>query len=1382
MGNEVSIPPINGIVKPSISVAINEIISELNSIFTNNTSSPQYLLSFATDLQNRLGNLSNSIDDLQANAPSPQNQLTSLQGAIDGITSTLSSYIASNNNTVSNISQSLITITSNLNNVNNSLGSVNIVDLSTTLTNLIATVNNQITALSNKVDKTTTVNGRALIGNIAITPSDIGLNNVNNTTDLNKPISTDTQTALNQKISVGVPITAGSVGSSNAVPVISYNTNGLITSAGTTSIAITPTQAGLSNVQNVNTTQASNVTLDQPITSQSTNINQGDNVMIALTKLQNQQGNKVPKVSGTVTNLIPVFDSTGGLQSSSMRFNDLGTSSIDVLSASSVINKINSAIVGVVNLRGSYSVASTSYPTTNGSGSGGIILKGDLWYASDSGTLGGNLVSNGYSILALVDAPGQINSNWSIIPSGVNYTPEDQANKTNTTMSTSSVAYPTVGLVKSYVDTGLSAKENTVSTGLSTQYYKGDKSWATLDKAAVGLGSVTNDSQLKRAANDFNSFTVKTTPSLQDVVLLEDSQNAYNKVKTTLDSLPITTAVTAAISGLVPNTTTVNAKALNGNITLTPTDIGLGNVDNTTDLSKPLSINTINALSNKVDKINLPAPVTVGNTTTIPVITYNTQGQVTSSSGVAISVTKANVGLGNVQNVDTTSLANSTIQGTFTPLNASVVTGDTGAVAISKLQGQISDRASLLNPPVLGRILVSDANGDISNSNKSFNDTTTTLSNVLSASEVQSRINAALTSGGLQYIGVFTPVVGATYPLTTAIAGNIWIVGSVGTIGSVSVHVGDLVLALVDNPGNTASNWSILQGCLGFTAENQANRETTLSTTSNTKYPTSKAVADYVTSVGSGSLPSGGTTAQYLRGDTTWQTLNSTAVGLGSVTNGAQVLRASDFSTFPPVASLASGDTFIFEDASNSSAKSYITYANLVSNLSSSILPTLTASRALESNVSGQISVSSVTNTELGYMSGVTSGVQSQLDSKLNNTVAVLTAVTTPATPVSGSTKVYTKSDGTVYKLSSDGVETSLGPGAGINITGTTGGLLTRSSGGQPQNSSVQISTDNTFTGASDSFVPTQKAVSDYIASQVVTSGKHSVSAASTANIAVTGSGTLTTTANGALTVDGYALLLNDSVLLNGQSTASQNGIYTVTTLGTVSTPTILTRRLDSNTEAEMVIGSVVSVVSGTTFAGTLFYQSTVVNTLETDTVSYVMINVGIGNLRTTNNLSELTASSSTARSNISAAKSGVNTDISAVTLDNNGLNIKCNTGIYKLTVVNTNSLTTDRFLNVGMTDADTTLTFTSTSASISGVNTGDETSSSIITKVGNASASNTGVLTSTDWSTFNAKESTSNKGVASGYASLDGTGKVPSSQLPTLSTDLASLSDVLFT
>lgn len=53
--------------------------------------------------------------------------------------------------------------------------------------------------LDAKVPTARTVNGHALSSNITVTSSDVGLSDVDNTSDINKPISTATQTALDTK-------------------------------------------------------------------------------------------------------------------------------------------------------------------------------------------------------------------------------------------------------------------------------------------------------------------------------------------------------------------------------------------------------------------------------------------------------------------------------------------------------------------------------------------------------------------------------------------------------------------------------------------------------------------------------------------------------------------------------------------------------------------------------------------------------------------------------------------------------------------------------------------------------------------------------------------------------------------------------------------------------------------------------------------------------------------------------------------------------------------------------------------------------------------------------------------------------------------------------
>ncbi len=73
-----------------------------------------------------------------------------------------------------------------------------------------------------------------------VTKSDVGLGNVDNTSDANKPVSTAMQTALDKKVdAVSTFSSNGSVGNSVQIPVISYSKQGLITAVSTTAPAIT---------------------------------------------------------------------------------------------------------------------------------------------------------------------------------------------------------------------------------------------------------------------------------------------------------------------------------------------------------------------------------------------------------------------------------------------------------------------------------------------------------------------------------------------------------------------------------------------------------------------------------------------------------------------------------------------------------------------------------------------------------------------------------------------------------------------------------------------------------------------------------------------------------------------------------------------------------------------------------------------------------------------------------------------------------------------------------------------------------------------------------------------------------------------------------------
>lgn len=112
----------------------------------------------------------------------------------------------------------------------------------------------------------------------------------------------------------------------------------------------------------------------------------------------------------------------------------------------------------------------------------------------------------------------------------------------------------------------LDAKEPTIAAGTATQYWRGDKTWQSMTKAAVGLSNVDNTSDTNK---------------------------------------PVSTAQQTALNAKEPTVAAgTTAQFYRGDKTWVTPDknsVGLGNVDNTSDANKPVSTATQNALNLKLD-------------------------------------------------------------------------------------------------------------------------------------------------------------------------------------------------------------------------------------------------------------------------------------------------------------------------------------------------------------------------------------------------------------------------------------------------------------------------------------------------------------------------------------------------------------------------------------------------------------------------------------------------------------------------------------------------------------------------------------------------------------------------------------------------------------
>lgn len=156
-------------------------------------------------------------------------------------------------------------------------------------------------------------------------------------------------------------------------------------------------------------------------------------------------------------------------------------------------------VAGVLNLRSAYDASGNVFPSAGGSGAGGAIKKGDLWFISVGGTLGGQVVTTGDFIFANQDTPGQTAGNWSVGQVNITYVPENEANKDTdgTLAGNSDVKYPSQKAVKTYADTKL-AKSGGTLTGAIIE--------AEVAIAALNLNWALGGSFYKTITAD-NTFT-----------------------------------------------------------------------------------------------------------------------------------------------------------------------------------------------------------------------------------------------------------------------------------------------------------------------------------------------------------------------------------------------------------------------------------------------------------------------------------------------------------------------------------------------------------------------------------------------------------------------------------------------------------------------------------------------------------------------------------------------------------------------------------------------------------------------------------------------------------------------------------------------------------
>jgi hypothetical protein len=263
-------------------------------------------------------------------------------------------------------------------------------------------------------------------------------------------------------------------------------------------------------------------------------------------------------------------------------------------------------------------------------------------------------------------------------------------------------------------------------------------------------------------------------------------------------------------------------------------------------------------------------------------------------------------------------------------------------------------------------------------------------------------------------------------------------------------------------------------------------------------------------------------------------------------------------------------------------------------------------------------------------------GTQGVVALATNAATIIGTNATDAVTPLSLANKLGTQTvDGVPY-----GNGTTLA--IGWTAAGTNGTVLIGNTGGAPTFSATPTVTSITINNLPVN--PTDGANKEYVDSigggfTFITSAFVATTAALTATYANGAAGvgaTLTNAgAQAALTIDGQLLIATQRVLVKNQAAQLQNGIYTVTTVGTGATNWVLTRATDYDAPGEINPGDLVPVTAGTVNAGTSWLQTETVTTVGTDSIIFIPFTLNQDSfLLKANNLSDV-ASAATSRINL---------------------------------------------------------------------------------------------------------------------------------------------------